>query len=174
MKFQEFVRSRSFTRIIYTIGGLLVALLIFQAGIFVGFRIAAFSINWNDSHSGNIGGPRSIFAPFGRDMDDINPHGAIGEIIHVELPNIMVKGPSGNEAIILISSTTIIRNLRNEASTSDLNDGAQIVTIGTPDEQGQIHATFIRVVPNMHPTSTSTSASMRPYGSRGRSQFINK
>jgi hypothetical protein len=77
----------------------------------------------------------------------MNPHGAVGEIISVRLPEIMVKGPSGNEAVVLISSTTSIREMRNEASTSVLSVGQQVVTIGTPDEQGVIHAAFIRVIP---------------------------
>lgn len=147
MTFKEFSQSNNFSRIIYVIGGLLVTLIVFQAGIFVGYRVAAFSIDWDSAHEGNIRSPQSIFAPFGRDMDDINPHGAIGEIISVQLPIIMVKGPSGNEAMVLISSTTSIRNMRNLASTSDLKIGSQIVTIGTPDEHGRIDATFIRLVP---------------------------
>jgi hypothetical protein len=147
MTFKEFTQSKDFSKIIYIIGGLLVALVVFQAGIFVGYRVAAFSINWDNAHNADVRSPQSIFAPFGRDMDDVNSHGAIGEIISVQLPVIMVKGPSGNEAIVLISSATSIRNMRNLASTSDLKVGSQIVTIGTPDEQGRIDATFIRLVP---------------------------
>ncbi len=147
MSFKEFTQSKNFSRIISTIGALLVALIIFQAGIFVGYRVAAFSINWDNAHNGNARDPRSIFAPFDRDADDMNPHGAIGEIISVHLPSVMIKGSSGNESIILISSTTSIRNMRNQASTSDLKIGADIVTVGTPDEQGQVHAALIRIMP---------------------------
>ncbi|MEI6305029.1 MAG: hypothetical protein WCP09_03390 [Candidatus Taylorbacteria bacterium] len=150
MKFKEFVQSKHFSKIIYTIGGLLVALVIFQAGIFVGYRNAAFSISWDKAHYGNARDPRSIFAPFGRDADDMNPHGAIGEVISVKLPLVMVKGPSGNEAIILIGSTTSIRSMRNQASTSDIRIGEQLVTVGTPDDQGQIHATLIRIMPSFN------------------------
>ena len=99
--------------------------------------------------------PRSIFAPFGRDMDDMNPHGAIGEIISVHLPQIMVKGASGNEEIVLLSATTSIRNMRAAATPRDLRVGQQIVTVGAPDEQGQLHAIFIRIMPTP-PISTST------------------
>ena len=147
MTYKEFIKSKTFSIIIYAVGGLLVALFIFQAGIFVGYRSAAFSIRWNNAHNGDIRDPQSIFAPFGRDMDDMNPHGAIGEIISVQLPEMMVKGSSGNEVIILIGSTTSIRSMRNQASTSDLVAGEQVVTIGVPDENGQIQAAFIRIIP---------------------------
>jgi hypothetical protein len=147
MTFKEFVRSRTFTRIIYIIGGLLIALIVFQAGIFVGYRIAAFSINWNDSHSAGVRNPPSIFAPFARDTDDMNPHGAIGEIISIKIPEFMVKGPSGDEEIVLLSATTSIRNLRTAATSSDLTVGQQVVVIGAPDEKGQIHASFVRIIP---------------------------
>ncbi len=165
MTYKEFIKSKKFSTILYTVGGLLVALIIFQAGIFVGYHIASFSIGWDNSHNGNIRDPRSIFAPFGRDTDDMNAHGAIGEIISVRLPQIMVKEPSGNEAIILISSTTPIRSMRNQASTSDLTIGAEIVTIGIPDEQGQIHATFIRVVPPARPRTVSPTTSTSSFPS---------
>jgi hypothetical protein len=159
MTFKEFTQSKDFSRIIYAIGGLLVALVVFQAGIFVGYRVASFSINWDNAHDGNVRNPQSIFAPFSRDMDDMNPHGAIGEIISVQLPVVMVKGPSGNEAIVLIGSTTSIRNMRNVASTSDLKVGSQIITIGMPDVQGRIDATFIRLVsPQLPPYSSSSSS----------------
>lgn len=148
MNIKEFTQSKRFAKIIYVIGGLLIALVVFQAGIFVGYRIATFSMNWDRARGANIHDPRSIFAPFGRDMDSMNPHGAIGEIISIQLPQIMVKGPSGNEVIVLMGTTTSIRNMRQEVSTSDLQLGQHIVTVGSPDEEGQIHATLIRIVPS--------------------------
>ena len=159
MKFKEFTQSKHFSKIIYTIGGLLIALIIFQAGIFVGYRNAAFSINWDKAHYGNARDPRSIFAPFGRDADDMNPHGAIGEVISIKLPLVMIKGQSGNDAIVLIDSTTSIRSMRNQASTSDIKIGDQIVTVGTPDDQGQIHATLIRIMPQSSDQPLSIPAS---------------
>jgi hypothetical protein len=164
MTFKEFTQSKHFSRIIYIIGAILVALIVFQAGIFVGYRIAAFSINWDNAHNGNARDPRSIFAPFSRDADDMNPHGTIGEIISIQLPEIMVKGSSGNETIVLIASTTSIRNMRNQASASDLKIGMQIVTVGTPDEQGQIHATFIRIIPIKQPANFGESSSSNQAG----------
>ncbi len=164
MTFKDFIKSKRFSLIIYVVGGLLIALIIFQAGIFVGYHVATFSMSWDDTHRGDPRDPRSIFAPFGRDADDMNPHGAIGEIISIKLPVIMVKEPSGNEAIILLSTSTSIRNMHDQASSSDLFVGEQIVTIGTPDEQGQIHASFVRVVPLFPPAinpATSSTSSLR-------------
>ena len=162
MTFKEFVQSSTFTRIIYVIGGLLIALVVFQAGIFVGYRVAAFSINWDNAHSGNLKDPRSIFAPFARDADDMNPHGAIGEIISVKLPKIMVKGPSDDEEIILVSGMTSIRNMRSAATSSDLKVGQQVVVIGTPDDQGEIQATLIRVIPLPSPDTKATAEPVTP------------
>ena len=161
MTIKDFIKSESFKKIMYTIGVLLILLIIFQMGIFIGYREAAFSINWDRAHYENARDPRSIFAPFGRDADDMNPHGAIGEIISVHLPQIMVQEQSGNEAIVLISSTTSIRSMRDQASTSALTIGEQIVTIGTPDEQGQIHATLIRIMPPQNARGQYRSTDIR-------------
>jgi len=147
MTFLEFTQSQIFSRIIYSIVGLLLVLLIFQAGMYLGFRRAAFSVNWDTAHNCNLRDPRSIFAPFGNDTPEINPHGSVGEILSIRLPLIVVKGISGDEDFILISTSTSIRKLRGAASTSDFVVGGQIVTIGSPDERGQIHASFIRLIP---------------------------
>ena len=156
MKFKEFTQSKHFTHIIMIIGGVLIALVVFQAGVFVGFRSASFSIRWHGSRNDDVSGPNSIFAPFGRDKDDMNPHGAIGEIISIKLPSIMVKGPSGDEEVITIASSTSIRLNRDNLSPTNLKIGQHIVTIGSPDDNGQINATFIRVTGSTNLPGSST------------------
>lgn len=156
--------SGTIPKIIFILVIILAALLIFETGFVVGFRKAAFSFNWNRNYMmGNIGDPRSFMAAFMHDNDDVNPHGAVGEIISVKLPSILVKRSGGAEEIINIGPDTAIRNLRQMASTSDLTLHKQVIVIGEADEKGQIDATLIRILPDEAwgiPTSTVPSNPM--------------
>ena len=128
------------------LGILLVVLIIFAAGIFVGYHEADFSGSWSDNYMHNFGGPES---PFGlRDTDDNTPtpHGAFGTVIGVNLPSFAVKGPDEAEKVIVISPQTIIRAMHAQASTTDIHIGEMVVIIGEPDQQGQINASFVRII----------------------------
>lgn len=133
----------------FTLVVALIVLLIFQAGFAIGFRKAAFSFNWNKNYinDNNFDDPRSFMAPFMHDSDDINPHGAVGEIISINLPTILLKRSNGPEEIIHISTTTEIRNLRQTASTSDLTLHKLIIVIGEANNHGQIDAALVRILP---------------------------
>jgi hypothetical protein len=104
--------------------------------------------------------PRSLLAPFMQRGDEINPHGAVGEIVSKNLPKIMVKGPNRAEEIVNINSDTSIRKFRNVASTNDLAIGEQVIVIGEPNSVGEIDAVMIRIMPL--PPSTTTPRGMRP------------
>ena len=147
MKPVTFFTSHLFKGIVYGLAALLLALIIFQAGIFVGYRQAEFSSHWRDSYTMSFNDPRSAFAPFMRDQDDATPHGVVGEIASVSLPEIMVKGTGTAEEVVLVSTTTSIRNFRQDGVASDLKAGEQVIVIGTPNDSGQIEASFIRIVP---------------------------
>ena len=58
MKLKDFSQSTRFKGALYGIGFTLIILLIFQAGIFIGYRKAAFSYRWGENHYQTFGGPR--------------------------------------------------------------------------------------------------------------------
>lgn len=122
---------------------------IFQAGVFVGFHKAMFGRSWGENYERNFGMMDRDGIPGGvRMMGELpNTHGAVGKVIKIELPTIIVIGVENIEKSILITDDTIIQKGRSVMTTADMHVDDQIVVIGSPNEQGQIQAKFIRIMP---------------------------
>ena len=148
---------------VHILTAILLMLVIFSAGMFVGYHKARFSYEWNANYARNISNPDSMFAPFMHDTDHGDAHGAIGEIVSIRSPLIMIKNPFEAEKILIIDQGTMIRHLYGIASTSDLAVGEHIIALGSPDQNGQVHATFIRIIPSPENLSTSTASSTHQY-----------
>jgi len=158
------IKSFSLSKMIISLLILLIILAIFQAGFLVGYRKGVFADNWGKnytSHGMNTNDPRSYFSPLFPDSDDVNPHGAIGQIVSMNLPTIMIKGPGRAEEVIVINKNTIIRNFKDIASTSDLTIGKPLIVIGQPQENGEISASLIRIMPE--PPALNATSSTQPY-----------
>ena len=149
MDFNKFFQSKTFKTTLIVIGALIVLLLVFKAGEFVGYRKARFSYKWGENYNRNFAGPRGgFFGNFGRgfgDHDYINAHGTFGSIIKIDSSTFVVKGNDNVEKTILISDKTTITSRRETIKTSDLKVDDRIAIIGSPNEQGQIEAKLIRV-----------------------------
>jgi len=145
--FIAFTKSRAFVKILALIGFLIILIITFEAGIFVGFHKASFASDWENNYGRNFGPPEEMVGMMGgRDVP--NPHGAVGIIVSVSLPTMVVAGPDEGEKTVTIGSTTLIRDGVRTASTSDLTIGASVVVIGEPNSAGQIEAQFIRLMPH--------------------------
>ena len=131
----------------------MVLALVFGAGLGIGYRKAGFSYQWGDNYHKMFGGPREGFmrqmppAPFRIEDDFINPHGTTGSVIKVDGNNLIIKGNDNVEKTILVSDKTIIRSGRQNIKVADLKVGDLTVTIGQPNDQGQIDASLIRIFP---------------------------
>jgi hypothetical protein len=132
-------------RILYGIGIIIIALLIFYAGIRVGFHKASFGHAWGDNYERNFGMMQNR-PMFGNDNFP-NAHGAIGKIIKITLPTIIVQDRDNTEKVILIKNDTEIQKLKENITSNGLKIDNFIIVIGTPNEQGQIEAKFIRIMP---------------------------
>lgn len=123
-------------------------LTVFQAGVFVGYRKASFSYSLGDRYykafdrKDHKGGPN----PF-NDKELFGANGAVGTILRVSLPTIVVSNPDNTEKIIRINNDTLIRQFRDTASTSDLKIGEHVIVIGNPNDQAEINAKLIRLLP---------------------------
>jgi len=150
---KKFFESKTFKTILYTLGVLAVISLIFQAGMMAGFRKASFGRDWGDNYAMNFGSPhRGAPKMIGGELGDFgnlpNAHGAIGRIIKIELPTIIVLDEKENtEKVVLISDKTEIRKVRDSAIKEDLKIDDHIVVIGSPNSSGQIEAMLIRLLP---------------------------
>jgi len=146
-KIINFFESKILVGILYGIGIVIVLALVFLAGISTGFHKASFGRNWGENYERNFG-PRNGMRPDFSGMKDFpNAHGAIGKIIKIELPTIIVQDKDQTEKIIFTKEDTKIQKKRDTVKLTDLAMNDFIVVIGSPNSQGQIEAKFIRVMP---------------------------
>jgi hypothetical protein len=63
------------------------------------------------------------------------------------LPNIVIEGQNAVEETIVVSTSTIFRQMRDTIPATDLKADDFVVVIGEPNQNGQIEAKLVRVVP---------------------------
>ena len=137
--------SKILVGFLYGIGAIVLVALIFSAGVAVGFHKASFGRAWGENYERNFG-MRPGRMMFGDDNFP-NPHGSIGKIIKIELPTITTEDNDGTEKAVLIGSDTKIEKAREPLQPADLKTGDFVVVIGNPNDQGQIEAKLIRIMP---------------------------
>ena len=152
IKIKKVLESKTFHTVIYTIGVLAIVFLVFEAGMMAGFKKASFGRDWNDNYIMNFGsphrGPKMMDNEFGGFGNLPNANGAIGKIIKVELPTIVVLDEKDNtEKVVSINDKTEIRELRDSVGVDALKVDEHIIVIGTPNSSGQIEARLIRFLP---------------------------
>lgn len=158
MDFNKIFQSKVFKGILGGILAFIALLLVFKAGTIVGFRKAGFSYQWGENYHRNFAGPRGgLFQDFsGRDF--IDAHGVFGQIMKIDpstgsgqAATLVIKGRDDVEKIVLVKDDTVIRRLMETVKPSDLKVDDFIVVIGEPNNNGQIEAKFIRVLPSPPP-----------------------
>jgi hypothetical protein len=138
--------SRVLVKCIYALFILIILSVVFEAGMFIGFHKAQFGSNWDNHYEKNFGARGR--GPFGKMPDQFpNGHGTIGKIAKIELPNIIVIDRDNTEKVVIIDQETDIISQRDAIKSTDLKVGDSIVVIGSPNDQGQIVAKFIRMLP---------------------------
>jgi len=175
MNINTLFQSRTFRGVLIGIGIAIVLLAFFQAGVFVGFRQAEFSFRGSEKYLENFTGP-----PHGdlRDLGPkgmISPYGVFGSIIKTDSSSLAVKGQDNVEKIVLVNQDTEIRRYDKTIPLSDLKAGENVVIIGAPDDQGQIGAKLIRVMPGELPplpAGPGTGNQVKPAFQQGAPQSI--
>lgn len=144
---KNLLQTKTFRGIVIGLLIAALAILIFQAGVFVGYRKAAFSFRFGDNFYRNFGnrGPRPDlgFPP----AELPGGHGAVGKIIKITGSEIVVADRENIEKTLIIDQDTLVRKLRNNATTTDLKVGDMVVAIGAPSDDGRIAAKLIRLIP---------------------------
>lgn len=151
-KIKNILKSKTFKTVIITLGVLAVVSFIFQAGQMMGFRKVSFGRDWGDNYAVNFGsphmGPKMMGEKFGDFGNLPNAGGAIGKIVKVELPTIVVLDEKDNtEKIVLIDDKTQIRMVRENITKDNLKIDEYVVIMGAPNSSGQIEARLIRILP---------------------------
>ena len=144
------------TRTLAVVCTLLVLILVFWAGMAVGYREADFSNRWDRHYVEVFGGKSSPF--FNMRVPAVGTsvlsNGAAGRVIAVNLPSFAIQDPNHTEKVILLNSSTTIRYLRDLGTTTNLGVGNFVVVLGSPDAQGRIVASYVRIMPPTDATST--------------------
>jgi hypothetical protein len=148
---KNFLQTKTFSKLLWGVGGLVLAGLIFQAGIFVGYYKASFSYQLGDEYHSVFGGRgpmpwvpgESGFAQQGFS----GAYGASGDILKIDLPNIVIEGQNAVEETVVVSTSTIFRSMRNTITATDLKPDDFVIIIGSPNNKGQIEAKLVRVTP---------------------------
>jgi len=145
---RRFIDSRPVASIIICVIALCVIVAIFEAGVLFGLHQARHSYRWGENYAQNFGGPRGGFigavpAPGGMP----NGHGAFGQISNVSLPTFIITDPAHPEERIRVASSTVIRDGTKTVDGASLTKGAYVVVLGSPDDQGVIDASLIRIMP---------------------------
>lgn len=144
-KFFQPQEPKIFKRIILGIGVFIILLLVFQLGVYVGFRKAQFSFRWGDNYHRNFGGPRGGFLRDFEGKDFINGHGISGTIAKIDGNNIIIKDRDGVEKIIIVTNSASIKKGRADIRLSDLKIDDRMVVIGSPKDDGSIEAKIVRI-----------------------------
>ena len=164
MTFKDISGSKQFRIVVLVIGALIILLLVFQAGEFVGFRKASFSYRFGDNYYRAFDSHERGF-PFSEGHSEfLNPHGTVGKIVSINLPTLVVIGPDNVEKVVRINDDTSIVEFRGSIKSSDLAVNDFITVIGSPSDTSELNAKFIRVVPPAASGMMGTNTMMmRPY-----------
>ncbi|MFA6476074.1 MAG: hypothetical protein WCV68_01515 [Candidatus Paceibacterota bacterium] len=148
-KIKNLWQSKFFKGSIWTLVTIIAVLVVFQAGRFVGFHQASFSYRMGDNYYRAFeGGPREGGMMKGNPFGDLpGGHGAVGKVIKVNLPNIVISTPDNLEKTVFLGENTSIRRFRDNASSSEIKVGDMVVVIGEPNQDSVIEANLIRLLP---------------------------
>jgi hypothetical protein len=143
---KEFLTSLILKNAVIVLAGLLVVLLAFAAGVYVGSEQARFSYGYGEHFFRVFGDDRvrGMPLPFESFADG---HGAAGKIISIALPTFVVEGPDGIEKVIVTNDDTEIRRFRETLAPEDLKASDFAVIIGSPNDKSQVVARLIRIMP---------------------------
>jgi hypothetical protein len=150
MNIKAYIKSQSFKGILIGISVAIIALIIFQAGVAVGERKVSFAHRFGDNFERNFRDPRGgglIHRGFPGGPDMPGGHGAVGEIVSISLPLVVVAGPDNLEKTVLVTDTTKIRKFQDSIEAGELGVGDFIIVLGTPNDEGQVEAKLIRLAP---------------------------
>lgn len=149
-KIKEILDSKVFKVAVYVLGSLMILFFVFQAGMIAGYKRASFSRDWEGNYRENFGSPHRF--DMGGKMGDMgrlpNAHGAIGKIIKIELPDIVVlDGMDKTEKVVSIGNKTEIHFMKDILTSADLKLDTDVMVIGEPLSSGKIDAKLIRIIP---------------------------
>ena len=140
--------SKTLKIVILAIGCFVILAFVFGLGVFVGSQKAEFSFKWAEQYHRNFAGPKEGFLGDFMGKDFINGNGCFGQIIKIDGNSLTIKDNRDNtEKIIIAGDETTVTYQKENIKLSGLKVGDNVVVIGEPNENGQINARLIRIMP---------------------------
>jgi len=148
MDIKPYLKKYAFPLAIVALIWLVVLLMAFRLGLNLGQRKAEFTCQWSENYRRNFGGPPpGAFLQFFDRDDMVRPHGVFGRVIGTATGTLIIKQNDGVETSVAVTDDTVIELLRQRVPLSEAHVNEMAVVIGEPNDQGQIVATFIRLMP---------------------------
>ncbi len=72
-------------------------------------------------------------------------YGVVGKITKLNLPNFIMTDPDHVERVVVMNGRTVIQRHHMAGTSTDLRVDDFALVLGSPSEDGQIEAKFIRV-----------------------------
>ncbi len=163
MEIKKFLESKIFKVSLCVIGSIVLAILIFRAGMSFGYRKANFSYKGGENFYRIFGRhsqkQKSYMMDFfgSKDRNFPNMHGSTGKVIKIDLPALLVEDQDGIEKTIVINNESVIKRFRDTIKDTDIKLDDFIVVIGNPNDKGEIEAKLIRTMPTLPSFSSSNS-----------------
>lgn len=147
-KIKEYFSSIKTEKILTWVGVVLLIVIFFQLGMFIGFKKASFSYRTGESYFREMNGERNN-PMMGMMREDFpNIHGAVGKIIKISLGSIIVLDKDQKEKVVTVSTSTLIKRFNEDIKLGDLKVDDFIAVIGSPDDNTSVSAKLIRVMPD--------------------------
>jgi hypothetical protein len=147
MNIEDIHKSKTVGRIIVSIGIVILVLGILRVGISIGYYKARFAGQFGNNFERNFLGQRDGVKMFFMGNDIPGGHGAVGEIMNINLPQLVISGPDNLEKTVIVATSTVVRRFQENLKSSDLKVGEFVVVLGNPNDSGQVEAKLIRIMP---------------------------
>ena len=146
MNTKQFLQSHTLAIMLSAFGVVILIMGAFSLGEHIGYRKAAFAFQ-NGNNFYDTFGPRPRMSRMMPPVDFSDTHGTVGKVISIALPTITIEDRDGTEKTIVISDQTVIKKFRDTITSQSIAVGDYLVAIGEPNQQSQIAATLIRLLP---------------------------
>ncbi len=157
---KKFIASKKLRIAIYIFGSLFILLFTFQAGMFVGVKKASFYNRIGEKYFREVNGNTENLMSGTRRDDFGNNYGAIGKVIQVNLPQIIVEDQGGIDKTITVSTSTSIRSGKKSLSPADVKVDNYVVIFGPNTDDSIINARLVRILPHTNMIRSSTTKIM--------------
>lgn len=145
MNEQPVPRWKNLNVLIFAFGGALLLVATFQVGVFIGERKATFAYRWSENYHRIFAGPQHGFFNNFQGPMPMDAHGVFGSVLKVDGDTMLIEGKDDTEESVVVSTSTVIRHGSDTIPLNDVTTNNQVTVIGTPNDDGQIMAQFIRI-----------------------------